>query len=114
MTKDVMKWTRKELLSLPVKCWQKVGVYSAVMLVPTYEKHDSGWRLIALVGCDERFNPIEIAGYCDDVNLCTNYSLKFCDVHSDIVPSTNIVRLHSNSKKFKIADCCSSTEIWIE
>lgn len=70
---------------------------------------------MAIIGCDEHFEPKEIAGYCDDIHLRTEdvERLEFCDVQMDMIPKTNIVRIHSNKRKFKIGDCCSTTEIFI-
>lgn len=109
--KDVMKWTRAELLNLPVRRWDDVKSYHGVMLVPTYKLHDSGWRLIAIVGLDEHFNPVEIAAYCDDVQwrtIKTDWG-----VNCDMIPKTNILRFHSNNLMFEVGVCLSTTEIKI-
>lgn len=113
MAKDVMEWTKKELLSLPHKDWATFGYYHSILIVPTRKLHDSGWRLICLVGCDEHYEPKEIIGYCDDIHWCCNHELRFCDIQTDMIPKTNIVRMHSNKFRFKVGDVCSSVEILI-
>lgn len=61
---------RKDLLVLPVRKWDLITEYTTILLVPAGQKHDSGWGLIAIVGC-EKDVPKEIAAYCDDV--CWNF-----------------------------------------
>ena len=109
--KDVTKWTRADLLGLPVKDWHVTKQYHGIMLVPTYRLHDSGWRLIAVVGLDESFDPVEIAAYCDDVQwrtIKTDYG-----INCDMLPKTNIVRFHSNNLMFEVGLSLSTTEIRI-
>lgn len=110
-----MEWTKKELLSLPHRNCENAGVYNAIMIVPTRRLHDSGWRLMCLVGCDEHYEPKEIIGYCDDINLCTEKAevLNLCHVQMDMIPKTNVVRIHSHVRRFQVGMCCSTTEIFI-
>lgn len=109
MKKDITKWTRKELLALPFKGNLKVGRYHGVAIVPTYDLHDSGWRLMALVGLDDEYNPVEIAAYCDDIQWRTPKN--DCGLHCDMIPKTNIVRFHSSNLFFEIGLSCSTTDI---
>lgn len=59
------KVTRKVLLALPVRQWDTNSVYDSLFLVPTGNKHDSGFSVIAIVGVINK--KAEIAAYCDDV-----------------------------------------------
>ena len=59
--------TRKQYLELPRRDWDKKKQYTAVIVVPTYKIHDSGFRLMALVGCGDDHKPYEIAAFCDDI-----------------------------------------------
>lgn len=73
--------------------------------------HESGWRLIAIVGCGDDGKPKEIAAFCDDVEWQTprtDYGIQM-----DMIPKTNICRFHSHSMKFRVGACCSSTEVAI-
>lgn len=42
--------TRKALLALPRRAWDRVTDYDAILVVPTGKKHDSGYSLMAIVG----------------------------------------------------------------
>jgi hypothetical protein len=65
---------RKVLDGLPVRDWQTESTYDALLIVPTGQKHDSGYAVIAIVGAryrgpDEPGGPVEIAAYCDDIEV---------------------------------------------
>lgn len=63
-------WTRKKLLSLPERKWDEVKDYYSVIVVPTGKKHpDSGYALMAIVGCNGYTEPYEIAAYCDIIQF---------------------------------------------
>jgi hypothetical protein len=66
---------RKELLSLPVKPWDATRLYDTILIVPTRKKHDSGYMCMAVVGCIKG-EPIEVAGYPDDVGWITTSDLR--------------------------------------
>lgn len=68
MEKTWSEWTKRELLKLPKRDWNKETSYDSALLVNTRMKHDSGYNLFAVIGCygDE---PIEIVGYMDDFRL---------------------------------------------
>lgn len=120
--KDVKDYKRDELLTLPLKPWSEIKVYESIIIVPTRHKHNSGWRLMAIIGCnkvDNKYNiPVEIAGYCDDINLipptkgykCVTIPAYLDYIHSDMLLS-NCIRFWSNVHDFEIGGCCSSTEI---
>lgn len=125
MIKDRQYYKRDELLALPSKPFTEIRTYESIIVVPTKRKHDSGWRLMAIIGCnkvDKNYNvPIEIAGYCDDINFIipktnggrNNVPPEYCDyIHSDMLLS-NCIRFWSNYHDFRIGCCCSSTEIEI-
>ena len=63
------KVTRKLLLALPHREWDKETTYDQIYLVPTGRLHDSGFGLIAVVGASraEDHWEAEIAAICDDV-----------------------------------------------
>ena len=122
---DIVNLKRKDLLSLPNKQWSEIKTYESIIIVPTTHKHDSGWRLMAIIGCnkvDNKYNvPVEIAGYCDDINFIlpkeeggyNSFPTKsYSYIHSDMLLS-NCIRFWSNYHDFRIGGCCSSTEIEI-
>lgn len=118
---DISKIKRDELLALPQKDFTKIETYESIIIVPTRKKHESGWRLMAIVGCkciDGTHNiPCEIAGYCDDLE----FNIKNRDYFAklDYIPSlyscdmllSNCIRFHSNICHFEIGMCCSSTDV---
>ena len=111
MEKNIMEYTRKELLALPHRNWNDVTSYSSILLVPTYKLHDSGWRLIAIVGCKDDGTPKEIAAFCDDVQwqtIRTDYGISM-----DMIPKTNICRFHSRRMRFQVGVSLSSTDVKI-
>ncbi len=59
---------RKVLDGLPVRDWQAESTYDSLMIVPSGKMHDSGYHLIAIVGCRKNV-PVEIAAYCDDIGV---------------------------------------------
>ena len=72
MTKEWQDWTKDELLKLPTRDWTATSTYDCVLLVNTKKKHDSGFNLFAVIGCELDGNscvPVEIAGYMDDFRL---------------------------------------------
>lgn len=58
--------TRYELLALPHRGWNLSSNYDSILLVPTGEKHDSGFGILAIAGIREG-KPVEIAATCDDI-----------------------------------------------
>ena len=101
--------TRKQYLELPRRDWDKKKQYTAVIVVPTYEIHDSGFRLMALVGCGDDHKPYEIAAFCDDICWDTpdGFNAMDCDMFPD-----NIIRFHSIADcVFEIGESLSSTHI---
>ena len=72
---SIVNLKRKDLLSLPLKKDSNIKEYENIIVVPTNKKHDSGWRLMALIGVEKTDNgyiPTEIIGYCDDINFLIN------------------------------------------
>lgn len=67
--KEWKDWTKKELLSLPVRKWDLSSSYRSILFVNTRNKHSSGYNLFAIVGCDDGCIPKEICGYMDDFRL---------------------------------------------
>ena len=101
---------RKELLKLPVREWNRISVYNAILVVPSGKKHDSGYMWMCIIGLDNKANPVEIAAYCDDIRWIipepTNY-----DFSNDMYFPSGIIRFHSYKYNFKVGSSLSTTEI---
>lgn len=115
------KWTsysKRELLNLPERKWDKVSKYNAVLFVNTKIKHDSGYNLFAIIGCEDGVIPTEICGYMDDFRF-DPYSMNnsFSDVFniSDIAfdfSMKGVLRMHSR-RKIYVSHCLSTTNFWL-
>jgi hypothetical protein len=67
MNKHINDWTYKELMALPCRKWDDEKVYDSLLITSTRKRHDSGWAVIAIIGCNG-FVPEEIAcDCCDDI-----------------------------------------------
>lgn len=110
--KDFVNITIEELLSLPVRDWDKETIYDTIIVCPTTDVHDSGYRLMAIIGCNN-LKPVEIAAYCDDLGFLIRhledpiYPLSF---NCDMILS-NCIHFHSYYSKFKVGESLSSTNV---
>lgn len=108
----------KELLALPQKPFNEIRTYEYILIVPTRIKHDSGWRLMALIGGtkedDNKYRPTELIGYCDDINWILpdkiNALAYLNRLRTDMTLS-NCCRVWSNYFLFQVGHCLSSTDI---
>ncbi len=78
-------WTefkKSDLLTLPKRDWGKTTTYTSILLVSTRTKHDSGYNLFTVIGVDDG-EPIEIAGYMDDLILGEHNKTLAGSVHID-------------------------------
>lgn len=124
MSKNNINWTdiallkQKDLLSLPQKPFSEVHIYDSIIVCPTRKKHDSGWRLMALIGCkriDDYSTPVHIIGYCDDINWRCETIMAIDTINSIRCDMTlsNCIRFWSNDFEFKVGMVVSSTDIYI-
>ena len=82
---DINKLTRKELLNLPQESHSVLTV-NEVIITPTYCKHDSGFRLNAVIApVKEEY---KIIGYVDAVVLGPNLLI----LKSDVLLKSNAMR----------------------
>lgn len=118
--------TRKFLLALPNRAWDKETVYDSLFIVPTYELHDSGYKLQAIIGVThlDKFQEAEIAAICDDI--CWSMpkvhpygrregSVNKMILRTDCYPS-GVFRMWGSSEhyftgKFKVGFSLSSTDV---
>lgn len=115
---DIVNLRQKDLLNLPLKPYTEIHTYEAIIVCPTRRKHDSGWRLMALIGC-KRINgyctPVHVIGYCDDINWKVEHTMAFDTIQSlrSDMTLSNCIRFWSNDFEFKVGTVCSSTDIYI-
>ena len=111
------EYTKSELLKLPERDWELKSEYDSVLLVNTRMKHDSGYNLFAVVGCNKGI-PVEIAGYMDDFRLDVEnwrtdeyviiepYSVAIdCSMHG-------VFQIHTSRYKIGVGSCCSTTHFY--
>ena len=105
--------TRKELLALPVCKFteQKSRKYAALLIVPANKLHESGYRLMAIVGLDKKGKPIEIADFCDDIEwkvpkIKTDYYLS--PLRTDMYPDINCIHAWTHYGYFTVCGCSSA------
>jgi hypothetical protein len=70
---------------------------------------------MALVGgkkVDDHYEPVELIGYCDDINWKFPKNMNYNILHSDMTLS-NCIRFCSHNHSFKVGICLSSTAIEI-
>ena len=109
--KSWREYTKKDLLSLPKREWDKETEYEALLLVNTRSKHDSGYAWFVVVGCENGYTPTEIVGYMDDFrsgNFLPRFAMD-CSLHG-------VFRLHSlngGRNAFKVGINLNSTEFSI-
>ena len=108
--------TRKKLFELPMCKFSDRGKrrYSGLLIVPTKELHDSGYRLMAIVGLDEHGNPIEIADYCDDIEWKTpilhlGSQIEMGALRTDMYPDIDSIHCWTNHGYFTVRGYSSAT-----
>ena len=103
----------KDLLKLPEREWDKKSIYSTICVVNSRKKHSSGYTIMAIVGM-KNLQPIEIAGYCDDINWKIDTSEDFKmrpNLRTDMFYPSGIVHFHQNGCSFEVGISLSSMDI---
>lgn len=103
---------RKDMLKLPERERREESTYSSIFIIPTGRKHDSGWALMAIIGCNDKGEPVEIAAYCDDV--CYDFGLvthKEYAMRTDMTYPENCLHVWSWYYDFKVGFSLSSTYV---
>ena len=122
------KLKRKDLLTIPdVKKWDEEKVYDFLLITASGEKHESGYSIIAIIGCNntDKGCDAEIAAYCDDI--CWTMPIKhpygFINpdknrmiMRTDCLYPSGIMRIwgsgeHYFKGKFKVGASLSSTDV---
>lgn len=118
---------RHELLNLPIRNWKETKDYDFLLLTANGKKHDSGYSIIAIIGCNNINNEVdaEIAAFCDDIcwsvpkkhpyGILENNKNKMI-MRTDCLFPSGIIRIwgsgeHYFKGKFKVGISLSSTEV---
>ena len=104
--------TRKDFLSLRERCWAHATLYYQLIIVPTGIKRN-GWELMAIVGCNDKQEPVEIAAYCEDfhwVRLAKDNGSS-AELNCDMYPKSKCIRFWSKNYDFEVGISSSSTDL---
>lgn len=117
--KHIGEWTKKELLSLPVRNWGSESIYDSVLLLSTGRKHDSGWAMIAIIGVIAG-DPIELATTCSDdiewispapITYGPNGKYSVGQIRMDCARKSGAMQAWSYDSSFKVGMALSSINI---
>ena len=99
----------KALLKLPYRGDKviKQSIYNSIAVINTGLKHDSGFALMALIGLDENYKPIEIIGFCNDIK----WELNGLSFSNDMLYPSGATHFWSLDANFEVAYCTSTTLI---
>ena len=117
-TKHLNLWTRKDFLALPMRAWNSISEYTAVVLFPSRDLHDSGYRCITVIGVRQR-TPIEIITQSsDDINwMVCSPTYHYSDgsfpaqVHMDSLVTSHAMHFWNVSTIFRVGAALSSLDI---
>ncbi len=102
--------SREVLESAPQRTdWQGPTVYDSLYLVPSEEKHDSGWMLIRIVG-QKADGSLETAACCDDINW-THKPNPRGTMRSDMTFPGGVLHCWGNGLLFTVGAALSSTDV---
>lgn len=112
--------SKKELLKLPAREWDDCEkIYDSLLIFSSGKNHDSGWKMIIIVGCIGG-KPIEICCQCcDDINWKLKIQPEFFGPNNEYCLAQlrtdcnkyNILHYWSSVGKFKVGPALSSTDI---
>ena len=109
--------TKKELLTLPHREWNRVSTYRSVLFVNTNNRHDSGYNLFVIIGCLVD-GTMEIAGHMDDFRM---FPVGCSVTHDGVSPALGfafdcsmqgVFRLHSDNYYIGVGECGSTTDFF--
>lgn len=117
MSKTLNDYTRKELLALPQRAWDKETIYDSLLVIPSNEKHDSGWAYINIIGVVEG-KPTEIVTTCsDDIEWKSPAPKMYEDfalgqIRTDCAFKSKALNFWSREYQFKVG--CALSSITVE
>lgn len=116
-SKHAREWSKEDLLSLPERKWDDESPeYNSLLLLSTGATHDSGWAMIAVIGCVD-YKPVEIATQCAD-DLCwtvppKQHEFETGQIRTDCCVKSGALHFWRRNGKFKVGCALSSTDITI-
>lgn len=102
--------TRKFLLGLPKKEWDKTSFYDMIIIFNSKYKHSSEYAIMNIAGFyyEQGKGKFElIAGCCDSIN----WKLNGLPLHNDMLYPSGLMRFFTKDCKFKIGASLSTIEI---
>ena len=103
-----MDVTLKGLRKLPVKKWDEVKEYEGLYVIPSGEKHDSGWALMHIIGING--DDLEIAASCDDICWDVTQGRDY-GLRNDMKFPSGILHYWASGFKFEVGNSLSSTNV---
>jgi hypothetical protein len=105
---SINEWTKSELLSLPHRQWNNDSPrYDSLLIISTGKKHESGWAMMAIIGC-RKLKPVEICTACsDDIE----WKMPVGQYRSDCAIKSGALHIWTREGKFRVGTSLSSTEI---
>lgn len=117
-------WHRKQFEELPLRKWDEIIECDALVILPTTDLHDSGYRMMDFVAINDDTPICRCSGGSDVVFLGgiggTNYlfdrfglfdGIKNASWQFDCLPGSGLLRLFSNNK-LVLGAALSSFEIF--
>ncbi len=99
--------TKKSLLELPKREWNKTTIYDSIILINSKKRHSSGYAIIYIIGCINQ-KPIEIIkGSTDSIDWNFN-GLKF---GTDMLYPSGLIHFFGIDCRFEVDMALSSTSI---
>ena len=70
-TKDFSLWSIKEFKNLPPRDWdENIGEFDSLVILPTEDIHDSGYRMMDFVAIDKKRGPLcRLSGRSDVIHI---------------------------------------------
>jgi hypothetical protein len=102
--------TRKFLLKLPKREWDKTSFYDMIIIFNSKHKHSSGYAIMGIAGFyyEQGKGKFElIASACDSIN----WKLNELPLHNDMLYPSGLIRFFTEDCKFKIGAFLSTIEI---
>lgn len=109
-----MNKVQKEMLEKCVNAntldLEKIPLFDYIYMLPTNKKHDSGYKLMYVIGCvvdlkTKKEKLYLLDQYCDILNF-GNYLSENHPIKIDVIEN-NIIRFFNNAYKFKCTYNCS-------
>jgi hypothetical protein len=108
---------KKQLLALPFAPFDSAGWWDSLLIIPTKEKHDSGYAHIAIIGCQidlatKTSMAHMILAYPDDITWPeSQHNVWESRIRTDAYVENSALHLWSNYLDFSVSSATSSVDI---